>query len=291
MTGPSTLPSLLWEALRTLDEEHSRQGAGTLYIPSLELWSNLLRAINQTGIDRRELPAILRLSKRAVRSRVSTATRHGWVELSSVGSRHEVVRLTPRGASAVARWTILRRTVEDCWKAAVGIKRSVSLRTSLEELVAALPLELPHYPASYGAADASITGGHGKDWKAVPRAGGDTTSDLPISALVSQALVAFAMEYEEQSPVALSLSTQVIRRIPAEGQPLHVIGQSPGVAALIRHGFMRVSNRGGSKVAFLTLRGLDVQRAYEPRIYGIETAWRQKFGDSLITELRRSLER
>ena len=41
----------------------------------------------------------------------------------------------------------------------------------------------------------------------MPREGGDTVSHLPLSALVSEALVAFAMDYEEESPVALSLST------------------------------------------------------------------------------------
>jgi len=58
-----------------------------------------------------------------------------------------------------------------------------SLRNSLEEVVAAIPLEHPHYPASYAAADASITGGNGLDWKAVSRGDGDTVSSLPRSAL------------------------------------------------------------------------------------------------------------
>jgi len=58
----------------------------------------------------------------------------------------------------------------------------------------------------------------------VTRGDGDTVSDPPMSALVSQLLVAFAMEYEEQSPVALSLSTGVISQIADQGQPLREIG-------------------------------------------------------------------
>ena len=83
------------------------------------------------------------------------------------------------------------------WQAKVGPEVASQLRASLESLVAAFPLEHPHYPASYGLADASITGGNGVDWKPVRRTGGDPVANLPLSALVSQALVAFAMEYEE----------------------------------------------------------------------------------------------
>jgi hypothetical protein len=80
MTAFSTLPSLLLTVLGGLERVYIDEGAGRFAIPSLDLWANLLRAVHEAGIDRRELPAILRLSKRAVRSRVSTTVRHGLVE-------------------------------------------------------------------------------------------------------------------------------------------------------------------------------------------------------------------
>jgi hypothetical protein len=165
------------------------------------------------------------------------------------------------------------------------------LRASLEQLVATLPLEHPHYPASYGAADASITGGNGQDWQPVPRGNGDTVSDLPLSALVSQALVAFAMSYEEKSPVALSLSGTVIRRIPPEGRSLHGPGDSAGISALVRHGFLRVRGNAGREIVHLTPKGLAVSCAYDRRLQAVETEWRKEFGDVTITLLRRALEK
>jgi hypothetical protein len=132
-------------------------------------------------------------------------------------------------------------------------------------------------------------GGNGVDWKPVTRGDGDTVSHLPLSALVSQAIVAFAMKYEEQSPVALSLSTGMISRIADEGQPLREIGRSAAVSALIRHGFMHVNCRDGIETKFLTPRGLKVKRIYWQRIHGVEARWREKLGDDLISTLRNAI--
>ncbi len=258
-------------------------------MPSLDLWANLLRALDNAATDRRELPVILRLSKRALRSRVSTAARHGWVEELQSGRGQVKVRLSVRGSGVTTRWKSLQGSAEERWRAEIGTNRTDRLRASLEQLVAALPLEHPHYPASYGVADASITGGNGQDWQPVPRGNGDTVSDLPLSALVSQALVAFAMNYEEKSPVALSLSGTVIRLIPPEGRPMQGLGDSAGMSALLRHGFLRMSGNAG-EIVHLTPKGLAVSCAYDGRLQAVETEWRNEFGDVSITLLRRALE-
>ncbi len=290
MPASLPLPSLLQVALRGMERIYSEGGAGKPPIPSLDLWANLLRAVDPTGIDRRDLPSILRLSKRAVRTRVSTAVRHGWVEELKDDRNEGTVRLMPRGADVVAQWKDLQRTAEHTWQVRAGLHVSASLRTALEDLVASFPLEHPHYPASYGPADASITGGNGVEWKPVYRVGTDTVSDLPLSALLSQAMVAFAMQYEELSPVALSLSTTVIRQIPSEGLPLRELGRSPGLSALIRHGFVQASAPGGREIAYLTMPGLEVQRAHEERIHSVETSWRQQYGQDRVAALVLALE-
>lgn len=290
MAVSSPLQSLLFAVLRGLERAYVEEGAGCATVPSLDLWANLLRAVDPPGIDHRELPAILRLSKRAVRTRVSTAVRHGWVEELKADGSKGIVRLTSLGSEVAARWKGLQQAAKDKWQVMAGQPLSDKLRASLEDLVAAFPLEHPHYPASFGPADASITGGNGADWKPVYRAGAHTVSGLPLSALVSQALVAFAMQYEELSPVALSLSTRVIRQIPAEGRPLEELGRSPSVSALIRHGFMRASGPSGSQIAFLTTRGLQVHCAYEERIHSVESSWRRQFGKDRVAALVCTLE-
>jgi hypothetical protein len=291
MNAPASLPSLLWAVQGGLERAYIKEGAGDDGMPSLDLWANLLRALDNAGIDRRELPMILRLSKRALRSRVLTAARHRWVEELQSGRGQVKVRLTVRGSDVATRWKSLQGSAEERWRAETGVNRTDRLRTSLEQLVAALPLEHPHYPASYGAADASITGGKGQDWRPVLRGNGDTVSELPLSALVSQALVAFAMNYEEESPIALSLSGTVIRLIPPEGRTLRGLGHSAGISALVRHGFLRVSGNAGGEIVHMTPKGHAVSCAYDGRIRAVETEWCKAFGDVSITLLRQALEK
>jgi hypothetical protein len=283
------LPVALHAVLRGLELAYSEEGAGKPPFPSLDLWANLLRGLHPAAIDQRELPPILRLSKRAVRTRVTTAIRHGWVEELKIGRTQAIARLSSRGSEVAAGWKVLQQTAEANWRARTGQPLWDKLRASLEDVVAAFPLEHPHYPASYGPADASITGGPGVDWKPVYRTGADPVSNLPLSALVSQTLVAYAMQYEEVSPVALSLSTSVIRRIPPEGLPLQELGRSPDLSALLRHGFVRTVGPSGKEIACLTAHGLEVKREHETRIHAVEAEWRQRFGEHRVVALATAL--
>jgi DNA-binding MarR family transcriptional regulator len=295
---PSTLPTRLGAVLRRIEGFYVEAGGDGIHLPSLDLWANLLRVIDEQGVDSRALPELLRLSKRAVKTRLATAIRRGFVEQHKIERGLTHVRLSPHGSRVAAQWKTLQEAAENRWKTAFEAARGArqdaarveKLRASLAGVVAALPLEHPHYPAGYGPADARITGGRGQDWKPVPRGSGDTVSHLSISALVAQLLVAFAMRYEERSPVALSLSANVIRQIPAEGRPLRELGHSVGVSALIRHGLLRVTRQGSKEIVHLTPSGLEVQRAYEERVHAVETAWRAELGEERIAALRRGLE-
>jgi hypothetical protein len=288
--GSSPLPSLLWTALDGLEQAHIRQGAGRAAMPSLDEWSNLLRALDAKGVDARELPAMLRLSRRAVRTRVTAGVRKGWVEVSKYGRGRTVARLTARGSEVAARWQPLQEAAEERWTRDLGTVRAARLRAVLEVAVARIPLELPHYPASYGLADASITGGYGQDWKSVPRSPGDTVSFLPVGALLSELIVAFAMDYETRSPVALSLSTTILLRIPPQGCAIEEIGHSVGVSALHRHGFVRIERQRGTGVIHLTSNGTAVRENYHDRIKAVETEWRDRPGGRAVLALRTALE-
>lgn len=289
MIEGSALPTLLWTVLKVLEWAYAEEGLLGGKMPSLDLWANLLRVLNETGTDLRELPQILRLSKRAVRSRVATAVRHGWVKRLSYGRGQTTLRLTTSGSDAAAKWKSLQEAAEKRWMAKLGV-RGDRLRARLQEIVAGLPLEHPHYPASYGAADASITGANGEDWKGVHRVRDSDVSKLPLLALVSQALVAFAIDYEKKSPVALSLSSAVIKRIPASGLTLRELGNSVGVSALVRHGFVRVSGSSSRTVAFLTPKGIAVSEAYSRRLQTVEKNWCERLGSENVRVLRELLE-
>lgn len=290
MPKSAPLPSLLWAVLTRLEQEYVRRGADSPGMPSLDLWANLLRVLDVTGTDPKALSLILCLSRRAVRNRVVTAVRRGWAENFRNAEGRSRVRLTVRGSEVAERWRSLQREAEAEWRRGIGMDRANHLSESLVRIVAALPLEHPHYPASYGAADASMTGGGGQDWKPVRRTDSGTVAGLPLFALLSQAIVAFAIEYEERSPVALSLSTTIIRRIPAAGRSVRELGDSVGVSALVRHRFLSIRGTSDSGIATLTPRGTAVSEAYDRRVQEVEKTWRDCFGNEAVAAMRRSLE-
>ncbi len=290
MEVSASLPSLLGTVLDSLEQAYAVKGAGRDGMPTLDLWANLLRAIDKSGIERSGLPAVLRLSKRAVRTRIETAVRRGWIQERNFGRGRGEVQFTARGSTVAVGWNSLEKAAETAWCKHTGADRADNLRTALQATVAALPLEHPHYPARYGAADASVTGGNGADWRAVARESGDTVSGLCLSALTSQALVAFAMAYEERSPIALSVSASVIRGIPQGGRPLQGLGHLVDLSAMVRHGFMGVRGDHGREIVYLTSKGLAVSASYEERIRSVELEWSERLGAVSVGGLRSALE-
>lgn len=286
----TTLPELLWSVLNDVARACQAEGAVGPRMPSLDLWANLLRVLGHEAVDLRQLPAALRLSKRAVKTRVATAVRHGWVEREVSDPGRAKVRLTTQGHEVARRWKSIEQAGEKRWVERIGVDRAGFLRTALENIVAAFPLEHPYYPAAYGNADASVTGGNGQDWKPVFREAGKSASRVPTSALVAQALVAFALDYEKVSPVALTLSRTILMRIPPSGRLLNEIGNRAGISALTRHGFLRLSGGNAGEMAFLTTKGLSVSAQYDDQIRAVEIDWSERFGNDPVNRLRRALE-
>ncbi|HLH03846.1 MAG TPA: hypothetical protein VKX25_13830 [Bryobacteraceae bacterium] len=263
-----------------LERAYIAEGAGHAGMPSLDEWANLLRVIEERGVERRDLPRLLRLSKRAVRTRLATALRRGWI----TGDRR--VSLTKSGAEIARCWRRLEAQAEAHWCERTGAENARQLRTALEVFVSQLPLEHPHYPANYGLVDASITGGSGMDWRAVPRAAGDTLCELSMTALLAQTAVAFAMEYEQRSPVALAWNGSMLQRIPPEGRAAREVGANVAVAALRRHGFLT-----GEDVLRLTARGRAASEGHAAWIREVEAEWRERFGAERMAALQQALER
>lgn len=134
----------------------------------------------------------------------------------------------------------------------------------LVELVSRFELEHPHFPVTYGTADQSFTGGPGVDWKPVPREG--PADGLPLSALLSQALVAFGIEYETERRGPIMWAASLVRG----DQAVHGSGMD-------RHGVIEEGEP--------TALGRTVRAAYEPLSAQIEASWRERFGGALIDEV------
>lgn len=276
----------------------------------LAMWSNVLRCVadgGAEGIDERALPVAARISGRLATAFVTKAAREGLITAESgEKGKNRHLRLTEAGRTAAKVWPQRLASLDSVW-------RGHPLRAALETLVGQLPFELPHFPATYGTADPSAIGGpsmqgakrkddlpaHGKDWKPVMRGGTDTVSDLSITALLSQVLMAFTIDYENKFPWPLANTATILRHIGTEPRPLADLPGDHGITGkgkslLERHLIVAVTadpNDPRKKLVGLTDRGELVLTHHPRRLEAVEEEWRERFGDALIANLRDELAR
>jgi len=158
---PRPLNALLSVALEDLRREFER-AVETPSVLSLEVYANLLCHVPDDGVDRREIPRLARVSKRAAHRNVAIAERRGWIVLG--GENGKRARLTAAGRRAREACERCVVVAEARWREHLGDEIFARLRSSLEALVGQFDLELPHHPSGYGPADSSVTGGVAVRW-------------------------------------------------------------------------------------------------------------------------------
>ena len=284
----------------TADAE-ARAGVGD-GVPSLAVWSNVLRCVaDKPGLDERALAVEARISKRLATAAVTGAARRGWIDAEAAGGKNRRVSLAEGGDAAAGVWPGALAAVDEEWA-------DTDVRRALEALVSQLRFELPHFPASYGSADPSATGGcftqnaprkddlpaHGVDWKPVLREGGGNASSLPVTALLSQALMAFTIDYEDRFPWPLASTLNVLVHV-GDGASLSDLPEEHGITAtgkslLERHLIVDVVKvKGGDHRVTLTARGKQVIEHHPKRLAAVEQEWDDRYG-KLAAELREALE-
>jgi DNA-binding MarR family transcriptional regulator len=263
----------------------------------LASWTNVLRHIDDGGVPQGELHARARVSRRAIAYRLGALQRHGLVVLEPApsGRRGKIVRLTDEGRVALKSHRPPFEKIEKAWAKRFGEEKVAGLRSALEALVGRFELELPHHPEGYGPADPSMGPG-GRDWKPQPRGDGDTVSLLPLSALLSQALTAFAIDYEAQAQQSLMYVANVLRVVDGKGVPVSDLpALSSAVTALSgleRHGFVKVQTArdGKTKAVRLTWRSKQLHEGYDDMLADVEQRWEERYGADVVRALRTSLQ-
>ncbi len=238
---------MLVEALSGAFESRHRPGLCTEAV--------LLRALEGGAVPAKEVWRDGRVSKRAMKSIVNAAARLGMVALDG-GEVRLLVSLPPIEPASCP---------------------------PLEALVSQLELEHPHFPVPYGTADPSFAGGGpGVDWKPVPRESASSVEGLPMTALLSQALVAFALEYEKERRGPIQWAANILREAGDDGAYLPPLPKrgTHSVPNLERLGIVSVDR---DKVVRLTAAGRAMRDAYGPLCEQIESRWRDRLG-SLIDE-------
>ena len=130
---------------------------------------------------------------------------------------------------------------------------------------------------------------HGQDWPVAIREPGSTAADLPMPALLSQVLGAFAIDYERERLGHLSVVSNFLRFVGDDGVTLEraqVLGGVSGngktlherhVDVVVEPG--RPSDKG--RRVYLTPKGRRMRDAYPHLVGEIERGWCEEYGDAV----------
>jgi hypothetical protein len=200
-----------------------------------------------------------------------------------------IVRATTKGRKAIEIWPELFGEMEKRWKARFGEDVVERLRNSLRGIVNQLDVELPE-PVAMDREEA-------EEAPFPPRKAQDR-AEQSLPALLSQVLMAFALEFDRESRVSLALCANMLRVLGKKPVPVREIprltGGSRETTAMgwQMKRFVQVENdRAGKrgKAVRLNALGLEAQRTYRRLIGEIEKRWEARFGKKQVDELRASL--
>ncbi|MXW52660.1 MAG: winged helix-turn-helix transcriptional regulator [Gammaproteobacteria bacterium] len=310
--GDIALPILLSHCLTAFTQEYS-SATRVIDLPSLPVWSNMLRILDLNLIPQTEVNKRAIISRRTRTVVLRECESLGWIEtLRKTSARTTVfVRLTDIGARV--RQTAERRikAIEHQWRT-TNSKLYGQLHSALSQIVSGFELEYPYYITGYGPADDALTGGaflpaepgppripaRGEEWPVVPRVSPDDSNNIPMSALLSQALTGFAIEYEMENLGRLGHILSLFRYIGDDGVPLETVRSAGGITGNGRSLHERHMNivleRGkpsdNSRTVYLSPKARRARDSYSSLVYEIESRWRKRYGADVIRDLRDSLE-
>jgi methyltransferase (TIGR00027 family) len=285
---------------RTTNYGSAGQGDGP-WLVSLAMFENCLRFVTDQPVTVHELETLARTG-----TNLDGMRRWGYVTIDGTAQRiHQgrpgpgaVLRATARGLRARETWLPLPALIEERWRERFGAEPIGQLRRSLEAIAARLD---PGLPDCLPILD-PVLFSRGPDPALPARPEPPDVATLPLSALLSRVLLAFALEYEAESATSLAVGANLLRVLRADGTRLRDLppqtGISKEVMAWARGLLLRArlaveepdpaANRG--KVARLTPAGLSAQHLYRELLGTVEERWTQRFGSDTIGALRRPLE-
>ena len=208
-----------------------------------------------------------------------------------------VLDATPRGLRARQTWLPLAGLVEERWRDRYGSTGITALRRALLAIAADLDPGLPDCLPILGQNLASRP----PDPHLPPRPEPPDLPALPLSALLSRVLLAFAVEYEAGGGLSLAVGADLLRVLGPEGIRLRDLPSLAGVSReaiswaqgiMVRGGFAAeepdpAASRG--KVLRLTATGEQAQDRYRERLAALEQDWHDRFGPR-VRALRDALE-
>lgn len=309
---PLSLPALLSQTLVAFviefdnEAEHrmphrtTRHGATDARAPwlvSMAMWENCMKPLGADEISIREL-----VRRARAMTNFRGMTRWGYIAIrpdpsGSKSRADKLVRSTPAGRKAQEIWQPLTGIIEQRWQDRFGKGEIEHLRQSLLAVECQLEIDLPDYLPILGYGLFS----KGRRYK--PRTASQTRNDLPLSAAFSRILLAFALEFENESDLSLAITANILRVLNERGVRLsdlprlsgvskEAISMAMGILAKQRLAVIEPDPAGNKfKLARLTPSGRKTQTTYRKLMQKIEQLWQVRFGEDKIENLRSSLEK
>jgi DNA-binding MarR family transcriptional regulator len=294
-TMPIPLPTLLSHALVAFTIEFDNEfehrmphrttnfgptAAQAPWLVSMAMWSTCMRFVGEEGISVATLEAAAR-----TKTNLNGMRRWGYVTVSS-----NLIRATPQGRQAQEIWRTLFAEIEQRWRDRFGRDEIEKLCESLSALNTQMNLDLPDCLPILGHGLFSA-GPHGK-----PSALLQADGNPPLPTLLSRVLLAFAIEYENESKISLAIAANVLRVLDEKGARLRDLPQLSGVSKesiAMALGILRkaqlVTVTAQPKTVSPTEKGLAVRDACHRRGAAIEQRWQARFGATVIGAVTNSL--
>jgi methyltransferase (TIGR00027 family) len=287
---------------RTTNEGRSTGApADAPWLTSLLMWANCLRHLPDEGLTVAEL-----------RRRARTGTnldgmrRWGYVSYAPDPGRGKrpgpgtTVIPTVAGRRARAVWAAATEQTEARWRERFGAAAIDGLRAALADVVTRLDPALPDCLPILGYA---LRSAYEPAATADPQTPDqEDVTDLPLWALLSRPLLAFALEYERAPGPSLAVSANVLRLIGPDGVRTRDLPALAGiskeavamaVARLAESGLATEGPEPGGgrfKITRLTAAGAAARSAYADRAAAVEDGWRARLGAGRVAALRAALE-
>ena len=263
------------------------------WLVSMAMWSNCMQFVGEEGMTVRELEDLARTP-----TNLNGMQRWGYIVVAPdpADGRQKppqsawIIRATPKGRMAQQVWRPLFGAIEERWQARFGTDEIGRLRESLWVLIGQIDLDLPDCLPILGYGLFSRGPGRARLAPA-GRQDGDG-SRLPLPALLSRVLLAFAIEFERESDLSLAVCANVVRVLDDMGVRVRDLPLLTGVskeAISMALGFLRkksVAVVEPGNVVRLTPKGRGAQDAYRQLLGAIEERWQARFGQDNVRTLR-----
>lgn len=273
-----------------------------LWLVSMVMWENCMRCVPEQGISVRALECLVR-----ARTNWNGMLRwkYIWLEPAPEDPRPKppqsalIVRPTAAGRMAQQIWRPLTSEIESRWSERFGPAVVDRLRHALQTISSRLDPALPNcLPIlKYGLFNQLL------DLRRCGSVTPDPSASKPaLPQLLSRVLLAFALEFETDSPLALAIGANVLRIVQADALRVRDLPARSGVAKpglamavkfLTNHGYATVQPEArGSRVQVLILspKGVQAHDQYQRRLAAVERNWEERFGAADIERLRTALQ-